>query len=210
MNIGIIGSGKVGGTLGTRWAKGGHSVIFSSRNPDSDEMKDLVNQAGPKSRSASVSETTKASDVLVLATPWQGTQEALRNAGSLAGKVLIDVTNPVLPDLSGLEHGNTTSGAEHVAQWSQGAKVVKAFNTVGFNVMANSDFGADRAVLFYCGDDNSAKSVAHTLAADLGFEPIDAGPLTRAHVLEPFALLWILLANVQGFGRNIGFKFLRR
>ena len=210
MDIGIVGSGNVGGTLGTRWARAGHNVIFSSRNPDSEGMKLLVTQAGSHSRAASVQETAKASDVIVLATPWPATEEALKNVGDLTGKVLVDVTNPLLPDLSGLEYGNTTSGAEHVAQWSPGAKVVKAFNTIGFNVMADSSFGSDKPILFYCSDDDSAKSVANTLATDLGFDPVDAGPLSRARVLEPFALLWILLANFQGLGRNIAFKLLRR
>ncbi len=209
MKIGIIGSGNVGGALGSGWAKKGHQVIFSSRNPQSDEMKTLVGKAGAAARAASVSEAVASSDVLVLATPWQATKQALQSAGDLSGKVLIDATNPLTPSLA-LEYGPTTSGAEHVAEWSPGAKVVKAFNTIGFNVMMNPQFGSDRAVLLYCGDDAAAKGVARTLAADLGFDPIDAGPLTQARVLEPFAMLWISLAVMYGYGRDIAFKFLRR
>jgi predicted dinucleotide-binding enzyme len=91
-----------------------------------------------------------------------------------------------------------------------GAKVVKAFNTVGFNIMANPAFGADRPVMFYCGDDAAAKQTVRPLVEQLGFEAVDAGPLSQARVLEPFALLWISLAYAQGQGRDIAFKLLRR
>jgi len=123
---------------------------------------------------------------------------------------VIDVTNPVLPDLSGLSLGTTTSAAEQVAQWASGARVVKAFNTVGFNIMADPSFGASRALLFYCGDDAPAKQIVKSLAAELGFDPEDAGPLRQARLLEPFALLWISLAYGQGYGREFAFQLLRR
>lgn len=209
MTIGIIGSGNVGGALGRRWAQGGHQVVFGSRNPASNEMQQLVVQAGPNARAASQQEAA-AADVLLLSTPWKAAQSALESLGDLSGKVLIDLLNPLLPDLSGLEVGTTTSAGELVAGWARSARVVKAFNTVGYNVMANADFGADRPVMFYCGDDAGAKQQVKPLIEQLGFEAIDAGPLTQARLLEPFALLWISLAYKQGQGREIGFKFLRR
>jgi predicted dinucleotide-binding enzyme len=210
MNIGIIGSGNVGSTLGRRWANGGHTVVFSSRTPDSAAMKQLVADAGGTSRAATVSETASACDVLLLSTPWQATQAILAGAGDLRGKILIDATNPVLPDLSGLEVGTTTSAAEIVAGWAPGAKVVKAFNTVGSSIMADANLGGQRALLFYCGDDASAKQIVHSLAEQLGFEPEDAGPLTQARLLEPFALLWISLAFTRGYGREFAFRVIRR
>ena len=148
--------------------------------------------------------------MLLLATPWPSTKAVLEGLGDLTGKVLINATNPLLPDLSGLEVGTTTSAAEQVAGWARGAKVVKAFNTVGFNIMANPAFGADRPVMFYCGDDAAAKQTVRPLVEQLGFEAVDAGPLSQARVLEPFALLWISLAYAQGQGRDIAFKLLRR
>ena len=210
MRIGIIGSGNVGGTLGARWAQGGHQVLFASRSPESDEMRELIGRAGGTSRATTVADAVAGSDVVVLATPWPATREILESAGSLAGKVLIDATNPLLPRLAGLEYGTTTSGAEQVAAWAPGARVVKAFNTIGFNVMANPVFGEARAVLFYCGDDADAKAQTRALAEELGFDARDAGPLTQARLLEPFALLWISLAMVHGYGREIGFQFLQR
>jgi predicted dinucleotide-binding enzyme len=208
MNLGIIGSGNVGGTLGTRWAQAGHQVTFASRKPDSKEMRDLVADAGPTARAAGVKDAAKA-EVIVLATPWPATEEIVRSAGDLSGKVVIDVTNPLLT-LDGLALGTTTSGGEQVAQWAGGASVVKAFNTVGNNIMADSNFGEDRLTLLYCGDDAAAKKTVHTLAAELGFDPIDAGPLSQARLLEPMALLWISLAIKQGLGREFAFQLVRR
>ncbi len=210
MNIGIIGSGNVGGTLGARWAATGHTVLFASRNPDSEEMRGLVARAGGGARAVTAAEAASQSDVVLLATPWPATREIVSSLGSLAGKVLIDATNPLLPRLAGLEYGTVTSGGEQVAAWAPGAHVVKAFNTVGYNVMANPSFGGAPAVMFYCGDDTVAKETVRALAGELGFDPRDAGPLTQARLLEPFALLWISLAMVHGYGREIGFQFLQR
>ena len=115
MRIGVIGSGNVGGTLGVRWAKNGHAVVFSSRDPGSSEMKRLAGEAGPTARAASVRQAAAASELLLLATPWPATRAALAAAGDLSGKILFDATNPLLPRLDGLEFGNSTSGAERVA-----------------------------------------------------------------------------------------------
>jgi predicted dinucleotide-binding enzyme len=209
MKIGIIGSGNVGGTLGTRWAKGGHSVMFSSRNPQSEDMKKLVESAGSNAAAGSVAEAVAGSEILLIATPWPATKPAIASAGNLAGKIVIDATNPLLPDLAGMELGTTTSAGEQVAQWAAGAKVVKAFNTVGANIMANPEIGGHPALLFYCGDDAQAKKAVHQLATELGFDARDAGPLKQARLLEPFALLWISLAYAQGYGRDFAFQILK-
>lgn len=208
MNIGIIGSGNVGGTLGTRWAQAGHQVTFASRKPESKEIQELWANAGPNARVGTISDAVQA-DVLLLATPWPNTEEALRSAGDLSGKILIDATNPLL-NLDALDVGTTTSGGEKVAQWARGAKVVKAFNTVGNNIMADPAFDGRRPVLFYCGDDQAAKQTVGPLIAELGFDAIDAGPLSMARTLEPFALLWISLALKEGLGREFAFQLIRR
>jgi NADPH-dependent F420 reductase len=210
MNIAIIGSGNVGGTLGTRWAQGGHTVAFASRNSASSEMADLVKRAGPNARATSASEAAATSHVVLFATPWEATEIAIASAGDLTNKIVIDATNPLYSDLSGLSVGTTTSAAEKVQLLATGAKIVKAFNTIGYNIMADPKFGGDKAVMFYCGDHGDAKEVVKQLATELGFDALDAGPLTQARVLEPFALLWISLAYKAGFGREIAFKFLQR
>lgn len=206
MRIGVIGSGQVGGLLGSRWARLGHEVTFSSREPGSDAMKKLTAEAGPGSRAATLGETVEEHNVLLLATPWPATREILAGAGDLTGKVLIDAVNPLLPMLAGLEVGTTTSAAELISEWAPGARVVKAFNTIGTNVMANPLIAGEKALLFYCGDDAKAKQTVHGLATDLGFDARDAGPLKQARLLEPFALLWITLAYGQGYGREFAFR----
>ena len=208
MNIGILGSGNVGGTLGRRWSASGHRVLFSSRDPQSAEMKKLAVEA--RAATATVAEAVQASDVLLLATPWPVTQQVLKGAGSVADKVLIDATNPLLPDLSGLALGTNTSGAEQVALWAPSARVVKAFSTVGFNVMQNPKFPGGAPVMFYCGDDASAKETVRQLVSELGFDARDAGPLSQARLLEPFAMLWISLALKYGLGREFAFQLMRR
>jgi NADPH-dependent F420 reductase len=210
MKIAVIGTGNVGRALGTRWAKAGHQVTFGSRHPDSAEVQALVAGAGSSASAASVAEAARRSEVVVLAVPWPAAQKVIEGLGDLGGKVLLDVLNPLRPDLSGLDLGTTTSAGEQVAGWARNAKVVKAFNSVGYNIMENPAFGQDRPVMFYCGDDAAAKQVVGRLANELGFDGEDAGALTQARVLEPFAMLWISLAYGRGFGRDIAFKLLRR
>ena len=206
MKIGIIGSGNVGGALGSRWAKLGHEVIFGTRNPQGIDVQQLAAKASGKTSVAALADAAREGDVVLLSTPWPATQQIIAGLGDLKGKILIDATNPLLPDLSGLTHGTTTSGGEQVASWARGARVVKAFNTVGANIMANSTFDGHKPVLFYCGDDAEAKQVVKKLIDELVFEAVDAGPLRQARLLEPFALLWISMALVQGSGPGLRFR----
>ncbi len=208
MRIGVIGIGMVGGTLGRRWAKEGHEVMFGVREPSSEKVGRLLADSGENARAGTVAEAASFGEVVALATPWDGTEDAVRQAGGLNGKVLLDCTNPLKPDMSGLE--GDRSAAEQVAAWAPGAKVVKIFNTTGSNNMDDPRFGDDRATMFYCGDDAEAKKVAVRLAEDLGFEAVNAGPLAEARSLEYMALLWIHLAYLQKLGPGIAFKLMRR
>src|SRR5579884_3183160 len=208
MNIAVIGSGNVGSALGKGWSRKGHNVIFGVRNPADSKIKALLEDAGSNARAAAVSEAATLGEIVVFATPWNATDDAVRGAGNLQGKVVFDCTNPLKPDLSGLEIGLTTSAAEQVASWAKGAKVVKVFNTTGANNMENSKYSGGAPVMFYCGDDAAAKKAAAQLAGDLGFEPIDAGGLTIARLLEPLAMLWIHLAYAQRMGRDFAFGVL--
>lgn len=210
MNIGILGAGSVGGTLGTRWAANGHKVVFASREPQSEKSRELVAKAGPNTSSGSNADAAAHAEVVLVATPWEAAEEALRSAGNLNGKIVIDATNPLLPGLSGLAVGCNDSAAERIAKTVPGAKVVKAFNTVGFNIMADPQFESGRVVMFYCGDNAAAKKTVAGLISELGFEAVDAGPLRQARVIEPFAMLWISLAYQAGLGRDIAFELLRR
>ena len=172
-------------------------------------MRSLLESAGDGVQAAPVPQAVQVSDVIVLATPWSETQRVLDTAGDLTGKVVIDCTNPLSPDLSALELGYDTSASERIAAWAPGARVVKAFNMVSAAVMANPIIGGQKATLFFCGDDEDAKSVVHRLAEELDFEAVDAGPLQMARYLEPLAMLYIRLA-ISGWGASCAFKILRR
>ncbi|WP_293320366.1 NAD(P)-binding domain-containing protein [Mycobacterium sp.] len=196
-----MGAGNVGSTLGTAWRHRGHEVIFGVRRPDDPKYSSLGTVETNES-------ATAAADVVVLCTPWQATQAAVQGCGDLSGKVLIDCTNPLTPDVAGLEVGLTTSGAEEVAKWAPGARVCKAMNQIGAPMMDGPQLPGT-PVMFVCGDDNAAKSVTAGLVAELGFETVDVGDLTLARLLEPYALLWIHLALRRGFGTNFAFGLLR-
>ncbi|HEY2087635.1 MAG TPA: NAD(P)-binding domain-containing protein [Mycobacterium sp.] len=196
-----MGAGNVGRSVGTAWQNRGHDVTFGVRNPDDPKYASL---GAVRPNEAAVFDA----EVVVLCTPWQGTQEALQGCGDLRGKILIDATNPLSPDFSTLEVGLTTSGAEQVADWATAARVCKAMNQIGAPMMDGPQL-AGTPVMFVCGDDDAAKSVTAGLVSELGFEAVDAGDLTLARLLEPYALLWIHLALRRGFGTDFGFGLLR-
>jgi 8-hydroxy-5-deazaflavin:NADPH oxidoreductase len=209
MKIAVIGVGNVGRTLGVRWAQNGHQVVFGARDPGGEKVRRAVIEAGGNATTAAVAEAAAGARVVVLATPWHATQSAVTAAGDLAGKVVVDCTNPLAPGLQPALSA-TTSGAEQVAQWAVGARVVKAFNTTGYENMADPTYDGGPVTMFICGDDTAAKEIVAGLAGELGFEVVDAGPLPVARNLEALALVWIRLAMGQGFGRNIAFKLVRR
>jgi len=210
MRIGVIGAGNVGGTLGRRWAQKGHEVTFGVRDVQSVKRSEVVAAAGPNARVASLREAAAGAQVVVLATPWSASEDAIRSAGDLGGKVVVDCTNPIAPGMKGLSIGQDTSAAEKVASWAKGARVVKAFSTTGAGNMADPVYGRERATMFLCGDDAEAKRTVARLAEELGFEVCDTGPLYTARYLEPLAMLWVHLAYVEGLGPNFAFKLLKR
>jgi len=219
MRIAILGAGNVGGTLGRRWAEARHDVRFGVRRPEAgaDAVK---GGEGLPSRCSVVSpaEAVKEANVVVLATPWGAVADALReagaDAGSLDGRPLIDATNPLKAGFA-LDVGqNGESGAERVQALVPNAHVVKAFNTTGAENLRDPRYGGTPTVMFYAGNDAGAKRVAHELAAALGFDPVDAGVLTRARELEHLAALWIALAygatGAPPLGRSFAFQLVRR
>jgi predicted dinucleotide-binding enzyme len=151
----------------------------------------------------------EASEVVVLATPWNAAADAVQSAGDYGGRVLVDVTNPIGPGFA-LVHGHTTSGAEELAKLARGARVVKAFNSTGLENMAEPRYGTRRALMLVAGDDTGARDAVVTLANDLGFEGIGLPSLSRARDLEPLGMLWISLSLRPHLGRDFAFGFLRR
>ena len=206
MKIAVIGVGNVGGTLGKRWSEMGHKVMYGVRNLHNPKAVSLLNE---HSELAGIHEATAWADVVLLAVPYDSVAEAIVAAGDLKGKILLDSTNPLI-GAGRLRIGHTTSAGEKVQDLALGAKVVKIFNTVGYNVMQRAEFAEGKPAMLYAGDDAESKVIAHNLAFELGFDPIDAGPLTQSRLLEPLAMLWISLAGKQGLGREFAFRLMKR
>jgi predicted dinucleotide-binding enzyme len=206
MNIVIVGAGNVGCALGGGWRKAGHGVTMALRDTAGEKAGAL------KHEGFSITSTkgaAAAGEIVVLAVPWPALTTAVKELGSLPGKIVVDAINPLTPDFS-LAIGHDDSAGETVARLATGARVVKAFNTTGANNMADSRYGGGKLMMPVAGDDAAAKATVMSLAADLGFEPIDVGPLAMSRHLEPMAMVWIKLALVQKLGRNFGFALLRR
>jgi NADPH-dependent F420 reductase len=210
MEIAIIGAGDVGGTLGRLWANKGHQIMFGVRNLQGHNVLNLIRSIGSSVKVGTIAEAASFADVIVLAIPWKAVEETIKSAGDLSGKILIDPTNPIKADLTGLIIESSTSAAEEIAKWAKDSKVVKAFNSIGAKTLDNLQFGLVRADAFICGDDFKSKTVVKKLATEIGFDTVDAGPLINARVLEYLALLWIHLAYSQQMGPNIAFKLLTR
>jgi predicted dinucleotide-binding enzyme len=207
MKIGIIGAGDVGGTLGKSWRQRKHDIMFGVRNLQSQNVQRLA-QMDKSLTFGNINDAVAFGDVILFAIPWTSIEETVRGR-NLSGKIVIDPTNPLTPDLRQLAFDDS-SVAERIANLAKGAKVVKAFNTIGAQTLNNLIFGSNRADLFLCGDDTPSKRVVGELAADIGFDVVDIGSLANARMLENLALLWIELALRQELGPNIAFKLLRR
>jgi predicted dinucleotide-binding enzyme len=193
----VIGAGRVGTALGGRWAAAGHEVIYGVRDPA--EARHAVLPVV-----AATADAVRGADVVLIALPWAAVDEALAGLDP-GGAVVLDATNP--RDV--LDPG--TSGAEHIARLLGSRRVVKAFNTTGSGNMEDPAYPAGIApMMALAGDDAEAKALAATLAAELGFDPVDAGPLTAARDLEHLAELWIRLAYGLGNGPGVAFALLRR
>jgi predicted dinucleotide-binding enzyme len=204
MNIGIIGSGNVGGALGQRWAEKGHAVMFGARDPNSDKAKAALANI-PGAHIGNVRDAADFGDAILIAVPGGAVLDTVRACASLQGKVLMDAANWFGERPTGV----TRSLAEAIADAAPGARVVKAFNTTGANNMLNPRYGAQNADMFICGDDADAKATVAGLSRDIGFDVVDAGPLSAALLLENLAQLWVHLAR-SGAGRDIAWKLMRR
>ncbi|MHA7872162.1 MAG: NADPH-dependent F420 reductase, partial [Hyphococcus sp.] len=175
MKIGIIGAGMVGGALTKAFAKRGHEIITASSNPDSDKMKALMREVAGNARAGTALDAAVFGDVIILATPWPKTQDIIQSLGDLGGKIVIDATNPIKADFSGLEFPDGCAGGEWVQAWAPSARVVKTLNQIGFELMDGPVVHAGKPVMFIAGDDQDAKNTVCNLVDSLGFESDDCG-----------------------------------
>jgi predicted dinucleotide-binding enzyme len=211
MNVGILGSGLMGGKLGTLFARAGHGVVFSySRSQE--KLQGLARDAGGRARAGTPREAAQEADVLLLAVHWSRIDDALKQAGHLVGKIIVTCSLPMNADDTELVVAHTSSGAEELARKAPEAHVVAAFNTVPSEVLFNVVEAASRGgrpSLVYCGDDGRSKDSAARLITDIGFQPVDAGPLRIARYMEPFGLLVAQLAYEGDGGPELAYRFER-
>jgi NADPH-dependent F420 reductase len=210
MKIAMIGSGNIGKSIGAWAAKAGYDVTFTGKTKEHAEA--AATAAGHDAAHAPLHRAIETAEMVVLAVPYKEVKDLLDDISPLLdGKIVVDVTNPLKADYTGLAVGFTTSAAEEIAKLAPRAKVVKAFNTVFASVYASQNpvLNGNKISIFVAGDDAAARQEVIDLAVNLGFDGVDAGPLTSARVIEPLAMLNIMLGYQQKLGTAIGFSLLR-
>ena len=209
MRIGILGSGLMGGKLGTIFARAGHEVVFSYARSEQ-KLQRLAREAGGKARCGTPREAAQAADALLLAVHWLRMDDVLTQAGDLSGQLIVSCSLPMNAENTELIVAHSTSGAETLARRFPKARIVSAFNTVPSEVLLSvfqARRKANRPSLVYCGDDASGKGIAAELIRDAGFDPLDAGALRIARYTEPFALLVGQLAYEGKAGPELAYRF---
>jgi len=214
MKIAMLGSGDVGKSLGLGLVSLGHEVMMGSREPGKDDIKAWKAKAGAKASAGTLAEAAAFGEMAVVATQWSGTENAIRLAGParFAGKVVMDVTNPLLfrPNAPpALAVGGQDSACEQIQRWLPKAKVVKAFNSVSSLQMIRPSFPGGPPDMFICGNDAAAKKLVSRICRDFGWGVIDVGGIEAARLIEPLALIYILYA-IQTDCWDYAFKLLKK
>ena len=215
MRIGMLGSGEVGRVLGAGLAGLGHDVKLGSRDPGQDKLKAWAKETGPKASTGTFAEAAAFGEIVILATLWTGTENALNLAGeaNLNDKVLIDATNPLhfssMAKPPTLAIAGDDSAGEQVQRWVPSAHVVKAFNTFGNPHMVKPVFPGGPPDMFICGNDDGAKASVSHLLEELGWSVVDLGGIENSRYVEPLAMIWILQYFHTRSG-NHAFKMLKK
>lgn len=209
MKVTVIGAGNMGAAIVKQLTRAGHQVSVTARNLDKAQA---LAAAHPGASAVAAAGAAAQADAVVLATGYGDAVGALKSLGHLAGKVVIDLTNPLTADFMGLTLGFSTSAAEEIARAVPEAEIVKAFNTVFAQVLADgADLGGGQTVpVFVASDSARARQTARALAESMGFQTIDAGGLKNARYLEPLAGLNIYLGYGAGLGTSIAPTWLRK
>lgn len=198
MKVSIIGTGNMGVGLANTFAAAGHEVVIGARDPA--RAATLAEQVGRGAIGGGLQAATQLADVVVLALPYGAVAEALAQMPDLAGKVLVDISNPVTADFKGLVVGHTTSAAEEIQKLAPQARVVKGFNTI-FAPLLSAQGRKDLPLqVFLAGDDDAAKASVAELARSAGFEPVEAGPLSNSRFIEPIGEMNIHFGFFLGKG----------
>ncbi len=205
--LAILGTGRVGRAVAGGLIRAGRSILFGSRTPQSAAVSQLAEFADVEI--LSIEEAVQRSQICLLAVPWKAAKLVAASIPDWESRTLIDCSNPLNSTFNGLELGFESSAAEEIAKVARGAHVVKTLNTASSDLMSQPRVNDQATSMFYCGDDASAKQAVHEMLEQLGFDPLDAGPLKQARYLEPLAMLSIDLAIRGGLGSKWGLKVLR-
>ena len=190
--IAIIGTGQVATGLGPQFARLGHTIIYGSRDPSRDEVRALIEHTGHGASATTPADAVADADVVVLAVPGDAIEVVTKSLGDLAGKIIIDPTNPLRRGEDGLfEMSVETSNAELIQGWAQDAYVVKAFNSLNWRQMADPESSGGPISILLVGDSADAKRFVAGLVEGMGLEPIDLGPVRHARIVEGMLILWI-------------------
>jgi hypothetical protein len=211
MKIAFIGIGKVGSALAGNLSNGGHEVMVGARDPYSANVRAALELA-PSLQIMPVQDAVAMAETVFLATPFDANADALRHAGNLAEKILVDCTNPIGPGLTHALKGEL-SGGEYVQNMVPAAKVVKAFTIYGYENFIDSrypGYGDLKPAMLIAGNDPDAKKTVSGLCRDLGWEPVDTGNISMSLHLEHMTLLWVNMARFQGYGTGLTWAMLKR
>jgi NADPH-dependent F420 reductase len=198
MKVAIIGTGNMANGLASTLAGAKHEIVVGSRDPG--KAAALAEKLGHGAQGGGIAAAVKLADVVILAVPFGGAADALREAGDLAGKVLVDISNPISADYKTLTIGHTTSAAEEIQALAPKAKVVKAFNTIFAQLLTPEGRKGKALQVLVAGDDAEANATVSSLAQSAGFEPVAAGPLSNARFIEPIGEMNIHFGYFLGRG----------
>jgi NADPH-dependent F420 reductase len=207
MKVAIIGTGNMGSGFARAFASQGVEVVVGHRDPA--KAAALAADVGSNAEGGGIAAAVKLADVVLLALPYQAVAGVLSEAGDLAGKILIDITNPITADYKELLLGHTTSAAEEIQKAAPGAHVVKAFNTIFAGLIAPPARAGKTLQVFVAGDDADATAKVRELAQKLSFEAVNAGPLSNSRFLEPIGEMNIHFGFFLGMGPTVAPAWVR-